>query len=290
MHTAIGVFDTRDGAAVAYEKLLERYVPAQEIVYLARPEAKDFSAENKLNSKVGGLAGAATGMTVGVGAAVLLAIPGIGQVVALGLGAAALLGLAGAGAGSAVRKTSVDDVTVRPTPHHKCSDDIEFFRKVLAEGHSLIVVRSESQEVANVANGVFNRLGMHIPEHTPVRMHAAQRQIGDVVIIDVSGRITLGEGSALLRQAILENLNQGKRNILFNLHEVGYVDSSGLGELIKLYTTVRSLGGQLKLVQVSERVHDLLRMTKLHLVLEIEPDEVTAMQSFKRSGPAQETI
>jgi anti-sigma B factor antagonist len=284
LHTAIGVFDTRDGAAAAYEKLLERYVPPQEIVYLTRPEEEDSSAGKKLGVKVGGLTGIATGMTVGVGAAVFFAVPGIGQVVALGFGAAALLGLAGAGAGSAMRKTAADDVTVRPTPHRKCSEDVELFRKVLTEGHSLIVVRSESQEVANVANGVFNRLGMNMPEHTPIRMQAAQRQLDDVVIVDVSGRITLGEGSAVLRQVVRENLEQGHRKILFNLHDVGYIDSSGLGELIKLYTTVRGQGGQLKLVQVSERVRDLLHMTKLHLVLEIEPDEAAAIQSFTVPG------
>lgn len=290
MHTAIGVFDTRDGAAAAYEKLLERYVPPQEIIYLTRPEEEDAAAGSKFGVKVGGLTGIATGMTVGVGAAVLLAVPGIGQVAALGFGAAALLGLAGAGAGSAMRKTAVDDVTVRPTHPHKCSEDVEFFRKVLAEGHSLIVVRSESQEVANVANGVFNRLGMNMPEQTPTRMQATQRQVDDVVIVDVSGRITLGEGSAFLRQVVRENLEQGNRKILFNLQDVSYIDSSGLGELIKSYTTVRSHGGQLKLVQVSQRVHDLLRVTKLHLVLEIEPDEVTAIQSFESVGPTQETI
>ncbi len=289
MHTAIGVFDTRDGAAVAYEKLLERYVPAQEIVYLTRPEGDSAAAGKNLGAKVGGLTGIAAGMTVGVGAAVLFAVPGIGQVAALGLGAAALLGLAGAGAGSAVSKAD-DDATVRPTPDHKCSEEVELFRRVLAEGHSLIVVRSESQEVANVANAVLNRLGMNIPEHAPIRMRIAERQVADVVIVDVSGRITLGEGSALLRQVVRENLKQGNNKILFNLQGVGYIDSSGLGELIKSYTTVRSQGGQLKLVQVSQRVHDLLHMTKLHLVLEIEPDEATAIQSFKGTGPALEVV
>ncbi len=288
MHTAIGVFDTRDGAAAAYEKLLERYVPPQEIVYLTQPEGEGLQTANKLGMKVGGLTGVATGMTVGVGAAVLFAVPGIGQVVALGLGAAALLGLAGAGTGSAMGKNTVD-VAVRPTPDHKCSGDVEFFRKVLAEGHSLIVVRSESQEVANVANGVLNRLGINMQEHTPIRMQTAQRQVADVVIVDVSGRITLGEGSALLRQLVRQTLEEGNKKILFNLHEVGYIDSSGLGEIVKSYTTVRSQGGQLKLVQVSQRVHDLLHMTKLHLVLDIEPDEATAIQSFKAASRAQGT-
>jgi anti-sigma B factor antagonist len=281
LHTAIGVFNTRDEAEAAYKILLERHVPPQDIVYLTRSEVEDASVGKELSARVGGVMGLATGMTAGVGAAVLLAVPGIGQVVALGLGAAALLGLAGAGAGSALGKTGTDDSAVQPTPDHKCSEDVEFFRKVLAEGRSLVVVRSESLEVANVANGVLSRLGINMQEHVPIRMQTAKRQVADVAVLDVSGRITLGEGSALLRQQVREALEQGNKKIVFNLHEVGYIDSSGLGELVKSYTTVRSQGGQLKLVQISQRVHDLLHMTKLHLVLEIEPDEATAIQSFK---------
>ncbi len=287
MHTAIGVFNTRDDAEAAYKALLERYVPPQEVVFLSRSDGEDASVGKELGATVGGFMGVATGMTAGVGAAVLLAVPGIGQVVALGFGAAALLGLAGAGAGSVLGKTAAETSTVQPTPEAKCPEDVEFFRQVLAEGHSLIVVRSESQEVANVANGLLSRLGINMKEHTPVPMRTARRQVADIAILDVTGRITLGEGSAALRQLVRETLDQGNKKILFNLHEVGYVDSSGLGEIVKSYTTVRSQGGQLKLVHVSQRVHDLLHMTKLHLVLEIEPDEATAIQSFGSARFAQ---
>jgi anti-sigma B factor antagonist len=238
---------------------------------------------------MGGLMGLATGVTAGVGAAVLFAVPGIGQVAALGLGGAALLGMAGAGAGSAFGKMPANDVVIRPTPVHRCSEDVDFFRKLLAEGHSLIVVRSDSEEVANVANGVFKRLGLNVPEHVPTRMQASQRHVADVVIVDIAGRITFGEGSTLLRQLVRENLEQGNKKILLNLRDVGYIDSTGLGELIKSYTTVRSQGGQFKLVQVNERVHDLLRMTKLHLVLEIEADEAAAIRSFHSAGVTSET-
>ncbi len=289
MHNSIGVFNTRDGAEEAYKMLLERHVPPEEIVYLTRSDEEDASVGKDLGAAVGGFMGVATGMSAGVGAAILLAVPGIGQVVALGFGAAALLGLAGAGAGSALGRGAANSSTVQPTPGERCSDDVEFFRKVLAEGHSLVVVRSESQEVANVANGVLNRFGINMQEQTPIRMQTAKRQVADVAIVDVSGRITLGEGSALLRRMVRESLAEGNKKILFNLHEVGYIDSSGLGEIVKSYTTVRSQGGQLKLVQVSQRVHDLLHMTKLHLVLEIEPDEATAIQSFNASGVAQGT-
>lgn len=280
MHTAIGVFSVRESAEAAFKELLDRKVPQEEIVFLTRSESQDSGVGKEVGATVGGFMGVAAGMTAGVGAAVLLVVPGIGQVVALGFGAAALLGLAGAGAGSALGRAAIGDRAVAATADDKCQEDIEFFRRVLAEGHSLIVVRSESQEVANVANEVLCRLGMSMREQIPIEMRTAKRQVADVAIVDVSGRITVGEGSALLRELVREVLEQGSRKILFNLHEVGYIDSSGLGELVKSYTTVRGQGGQLKLVQVSKRVSDLLHMTKLNLVLEIEEDEASAIQSF----------
>jgi anti-sigma B factor antagonist len=218
---------------------------------------------------------------------VLLFVPGIGQVAALGFGAAALLGLAGAGAGSALGKAASGGNPIPPTPDEKCPEDAAFFRSVLAEGRSLVVVRTESHDVAKAANEIFGRLGISMKEHTPLKLRTSRRLVSDIAIVDISGRITVGEESAALRQLMREIVEGGHRKILLNLHEVGYIDSSGLGELVKSYTTVRGHGGQLKLVAVSQRVHDLLRMTKLNLVLEIEPDEATAIQSFGSAASAQ---
>ena len=289
MHTAIGVFSARETAEAAYKELVDRKVPPEHIVFLTRSEGQGSTVAKEIGATVGGFVGVAGGMTAGVGAAILLMVPGIGQVVALGFGAAALLGLAGAGAGSALGKASVGEHDLQPTANEKCSEDAEFFRKVLSENRSILVVRTESQEVATTANEVLGRLAINMVEHTPIAMKTAKRQVADVVIVDVAGRITVGEGSAALRELIRETVGGGNRKILLNLHEVGYIDSSGLGELVKSYTTVRGQGGQLKLVQVSKRVHDLLQMTRLHLVLEIEPDEATAIQSFADSAMAQKT-
>jgi anti-sigma B factor antagonist len=285
LHTAIGVFASRGEAEDAYKLLVERHVPPREIIYLTRSDGQGTTSK-KISSAVGGVLGAAGGMTAGIGAAMLFAVPGIGQVVAIGVGAAALLGLAGAGAASRSR-TTVDDTSVQPTPDHTCSEDVELFRSVLAEGHNLIVVRSTSQEVANVANGVLSKLGMNMQEHTPTRMQASRRQVDNIVMIDLSGRITFVDGSGALRQLVRESLDQGQKKILLNMRDVEHVDSSGLGELVKSFTTVRSHGGDLKLVDVSQRVHDLLRVTKLYLVLEVEPDEATAIQSFRDADTAQ---
>ena len=170
METAIGVFSVRERAEAAYKELLERKVPAEEVVFLTRSEHESTTVGKELGATVGGFMGFATGMSAGVGAAVLLAVPGIGQVVALGFGAAALLGLAAAGAGSVVGKAASSESAVQPTPEETCSEDAAFFRSVLAEGRSLVVVRTESHEVAKAANEIFGRIGISMQEHTPIKL------------------------------------------------------------------------------------------------------------------------
>src|SRR5208283_3250963 len=178
-----------------------------------------------------------TGMSAGVVAAItLLAVPGIGQVFSMGFGAAALLGLFGAGIGSAISKSVPEDTGAgQSTADEKCSDDATFFREVLKEGRTLIVVRTESQEAASVACRILDRLGLGIQGPTPLKMQTSSRQVGDVAIVDVSGRVTLGEGNVILREVVRGLLEKGNDKILFNLRDVGYVDSSGLGELVNLH-------------------------------------------------------
>ncbi|HYW41181.1 MAG TPA: STAS domain-containing protein [Terriglobales bacterium] len=281
METTIGVFSSRDRAEEAVRELLDRKVPKESIVFLTLSETEAKSVGKGFGATVGGFMGAATGMSAGVVAASLLVVPGIGQVFALGFGAAALLGLAGAGAGSAIGGAAAgDSASPLPIPDEKSSEDAAFFREVLKEGRSLIVVRTESQETANVACGILDRLGLGIQGRTPMKMQTAIRQIEDITIVDVSGRITLGEGNVILRETVRGLIEKGSKKILLNLHDVGYVDSSGIGELVKSYTTVRSQGGQMKLVNLSKRVHDLLQLTKLYSVFDIQADEASAIQSF----------
>jgi anti-sigma B factor antagonist len=217
----------------------------------------------------------------------MLAVPGIGQVFALGFGAAALLGLFGAGVGSSIGKGMANDTRApQPTADEKCPEDTEFFREALKEGRSLIVVRAESQEVAKEACEILDRLGLGIQGHTPMKIQTAIRHTGDVAIVDVSGRITLGEGNVVLREIVRELIEEGSNKILLNLHDVGYVDSSGMGELVKAYTTVRNQGGQLKLLNPSKRISDLLQMTRLASVFDLQADEASAVQSFTRQQTA----
>jgi anti-sigma B factor antagonist len=122
---------------------------------------------------------------------------------------------------------------------------------------------------------------------TPVKMQTATRHIGDVAVLDISGRITLGEGNIVLRDIIRELADKGNKKIVLNLGEVQYIDSSGIGELVKTHTTIRNQGGQLRLVNLNKRVDDLLQMTKLSAVFDIERDEASAIKSLRGDTTSQ---
>jgi len=285
METAIGVFASRDNAEEAVKELRERSVPEESIVFLTRSENEAKTTAKEVGAFVGGFVGGAAGMTTGVVAATLL-LPGVGTVFALGFGAAALLGLAGAGAGATVSSAAAGAADApQPTTDEKCSEDVAFFREVLKEGRSLIVVRTESKELATAACAVLDRLGLGMRGQTPVRMQTATRQVGGVTVLDISGRITLGEGNVILREIVRDLAEKGRKAIVLNLGEVQYIDSSGVGELVKAHTTIRNQGGQLKLTNLNKRIHDLLQMTRLSAVFDIQKDETSAIESF--SGPSQ---
>ena len=109
---------------------------------------------------------------------------------------------------------------------------------------------------------------------------ASTRQVDDVTVVDLSGRITLGEGSTVLRDTVRELPGRGQKKILLNLGDVTYIDSSGIGELVSGFTTVANQGGQLKLLNLTKKVHDLLQITKLYTVFEVHNEESAALRSF----------
>ena len=106
------------------------------------------------------------------------------------------------------------------------------------------------------------------------------RQVGDVSVVDVAGRITLGEGSSALRETLREMVSKNQKKILLNLGDVSYIDSSGIGELVSGFTTVTNSGGQLKLLNLNKRVKDLLQITKLYTVFDVHEDEAHAIRAF----------
>jgi anti-sigma B factor antagonist len=115
-------------------------------------------------------------------------------------------------------------------------------------------------------------------------MKATIRPVDSVTVIDISGRITLGEGCTQLRELIRDLLSKGQKNILLNLADVTYIDSSGIGELVSGYTGVARQGGALKLLNLTKKVHDLLQITKLYTVFDVHDDEAKAVASFSKTA------
>jgi anti-sigma B factor antagonist len=114
-------------------------------------------------------------------------------------------------------------------------------------------------------------------------MKATLRQVDGIVVVDMSGRITLGEGCTQLRELVREQLGKGTKHLLLNLADVTYIDSSGIGELVSGFTTVSNQGGKLKLLNLTKKVHDLLQITKLYTVFDVYDDEAKAVTSFAQA-------
>ena len=115
-------------------------------------------------------------------------------------------------------------------------------------------------------------------------MQIEERNVGDVKVLDLKGKITLGEGDELLKDKVNSLINQGHRKIVLNLADVPYIDSAGLGEIVRTYTTVSRQGGSLKLLNLTKRITDLLSITKLLTVFETFDSENEAIRSFSASA------
>ena len=112
-------------------------------------------------------------------------------------------------------------------------------------------------------------------------LNISERQAGDITILDMNGKVTIGEGSVALRTTIRRLLGEGKKKILLNLGSVGYVDSSGIGELVSSFTAVNKESGSLKLLNLTQKIQDLLAITKLLTVFDVYDSEADALSSFK---------
>jgi anti-sigma B factor antagonist len=112
-------------------------------------------------------------------------------------------------------------------------------------------------------------------------MKATVRQVEGVVVVDLSGQIKLGEGSSIVRDTVKDLLSKGQKSILLNLANISYIDSSGIGELVAAFTSVRNQGGEMKLLHLTKKVHDLLQITKLYTVFDVRDDEADAVAAFR---------
>ena len=111
-------------------------------------------------------------------------------------------------------------------------------------------------------------------------MKASTRQQQEITIVDLSGQIKLGEGSSVLREIVKDLLGKGQKKILLNLADINYIDSSGVGELVSAFTSVRNEGGELKLLHLTKKVHDILQITKLYTVFDVKDNEAAAISAF----------
>jgi anti-sigma B factor antagonist len=288
METVMGVFTSRERAEETAKELLDKRVPQDAIVFLTRSESEAMTLRKSLGSFVGGLVGGSAGVTAGVVAATLFSIPGIGQVFALGVGATAALGLAGVAVGKVLSSTpnlSLENAmeTPQPTPDEKCFEDLAFLGEVLKEGRSVILVRTDSQDIAEGAAGILDRMSISSPWQANGRMQTALRQIGEISVLDVwGGGITFGPNSIMLREVVSSLLEKGSKHLLLNLRGVQHIDSAGLGELVRTHITLQRRGGQLKIVNTNPKVQGLLKATMLHKVFDIHQYEATAIPSFGR--------
>jgi len=119
-----------------------------------------------------------------------------------------------------------------------------------------------------------------------MKMTTSTRQVGGVTVVDISGRIELGEESATVRDLVSKLLSNGHKQILLNLGDVNYIDSSCLGALVSSFTSARKQGGELKLLNLTDRVTDLMQMTKLYTIFDVREDEAVAVKSFGQSTAA----
>jgi len=280
VQTSIGVFSTRAEAENAVRELLDLQIPKEAITFLT-PEVgtqESTGVARTMGAFVGGAVAGGAGFSAGLAAATLL-VPGVGPILAIGVGAAALLGLGGAAAGRAAGgaiETSLEAEEAEQRP------EFAFFRKVLNEHHSVVVVNSENEDQHKKACSVLDRLGVRATpdDGTPEACQISTREVSDITVISLTGRVALGQGSSEVRSLVHRYVGEGRRKFLLDMAGVTYIDSSGLGELVGAMTTVRSAKGAMKLTRISPRVSELLRMTHLDKVFEVKPDEAEAIASF----------
>jgi anti-sigma B factor antagonist len=285
VETAIGIFDSRESAEQAVKELVDQHIPQESIVFLTRSQTEAMSFGKDLGQYVGGFMGGAVGVTAGCVGAALALIPGFGQVFALGVGGAALLGFLGSQAGGALgEQISEDPDKPVPTSAEKSEAEAEHLLEVLKSGRSLVLVQSEFHEVLGKASTVLDRLGLGIQTPTASKPQCSTREIDGINVVDLRGKIAFGTGNTLLREAIAGLIAAGSQKVLLNMTDVDFIDSSGIGELVRSHMAIRKQGGEMKLAGLSPMVNNLLTATSLNKVFSVERDEASAIKSFNTTG------
>jgi len=272
MKTAVGVFSSVDRAEQAIRALLNNKVPSERITFLTRSEPEATSVGKQLEGQ--GMLQLHTGTPARFS---VLALSGIGPVLVQGPDVSDIFeqpGRTGLAAGPAEPKNPWRQTSASPGSE----DDAAFFRRMLMEGCSVIVVRSESHQVAMAAVEVLDELSLGIRKHAPGKSDVSVRQLPQAAIATFTGKLALDDGCRLLRETVRALLDGGQRRILLNLEQVNFLDSAGLGELVRTHVAARGRGGQLTLVNPSPNVRQLLRLTRVDQVFDIAPDELSAIE------------
>jgi anti-sigma B factor antagonist len=272
MKTAIGVFADRTRAEEAIRKLLANHVPPERITFLTRsePEAHSFGKHLAASDNAAQQSATPAHLTV-------VSIPGIGNVFVQGPEIKALAEVSASHASTASARPPANDPGRNLSSLAGAEDDAAFFRRVLLDGCSVIMVRSDSNSVATAACEVLDRLSLGIRKTAAGKSGVAVRQIPGAAVATFSGKLALDEGCRLLRETIRALLDAGQIRILLNLERLEFLDSAGLGELVRTHVAVRARGGQLTLIRPAPNVFQLFRVTKVDQVFDIAHDELSAL-------------
>ena len=271
MRTAVGVFSKLDQAEQAVRALLKNRVPPERITFLTRSEPEANSIGNHLYSE-SGLRDAGTPSRFSV-----ISVSGIGPVLVQGPDVSDIFDQPPRDHGSTNRALASNDPWRQTPVAHGSDDDAAFFRRMLNDGCSVIVVRTDSSQIAMAAVEVLDKLSLGIGKPPAGKGHVSVRQIPGAAIATFSGKLALDDGCLLLRETIRAFLDAGQLRILLNLERLDFLDSAGLGELVRTHVAVRARGGQLTLINPSRNVRQLLRVTKVDQVFDIAPDDLSAL-------------
>jgi anti-sigma B factor antagonist len=285
----IGIFDSTERAEQAVKELRENQIPGQAIIFLTGSENEAMSFTNELGAYVSGVMGGAVQFTAGQIGSALAMVPGFGQVYAIGLGAAALLHYLGSKVGATAVKRSLEASRFKLTAPEQSAIDTAYFVDVLKHGRSIVMVQTKFRDVAAEATAILDRLGLGKQTPTESKGGSSTRQMEGVTIVDLRGKIDFGDGSARLREILGDLVTRGKKKVLLNMQEVDFVDSSGIGEMVRGHVHLAKIGGQLKLVNLSGHVNKLLQVTRLNKVFEIFDNELDGIKSFASGSAADIT-
>jgi anti-sigma B factor antagonist len=277
---AIGIFDSTERAEQAVKELRQNQIPGQAIIFLTASENEAMSFTNEVGAYVGGVMGGAVQFTAGQIGSALAMVPGFGQVYAIGLGAAALLHYLGSKVGATTVKRSLEASRFKLTAPEQSAIDTAYFIDVLKHGRSIVMVQTKFRDVAAEATAILDRLGLGKQTPTTSKAGSSTRQVEGLTIVDLRGRIDFGDGSTRLRDILGDLVKRGKTKVLLNMQDVDFVDSSGIGEMVRGHVQLAKIGGQLKLVNLSKHVTMLLQVTRLNKVFEIFDNELEGIKSF----------